>query len=204
MSNRSSGRRRRGGRSNSNRGPNDGNRQNHRNAGNAHQLLDKYKNMARDAHQQGDRVMNEYYLQFADHYFRVMAEVNERKEEQKQAKAKQQDKHDKQGQGKPDTSDKQDKKNGAARKGKDAGSDDGQQKDDQDEAKKSPPKRAASKKADKAEKNGEELKISADVLPDAMPAAATGKEMNGKSQDKKPASRPRRKPSDGDGAAAEA
>lgn len=83
MSNRNSGRRRsRGGRS-SNRGPSDGNRLDNRARGNANQLCEKYKSMARDAHQQGDRVMNEYYLQFADHYFRVLTETNLRKEEQK-------------------------------------------------------------------------------------------------------------------------
>src|SRR3546814_5459206 len=36
------------------------------------QLLEKYKNLARDAQTQGDRVNTEYYLQFADHYFRVL------------------------------------------------------------------------------------------------------------------------------------
>ena len=82
MNNRSSGRRRGRSSRTPNRGPNDGNRQNSRNPGNAHQLCEKYKNMARDAHQQGDRVMNEYYLQFADHYFRILAEANNRKEEQ--------------------------------------------------------------------------------------------------------------------------
>ena len=83
MNNRSSGRRRgRGGRANANRGPADGNRVDNRARGNANQLLEKYKGLARDAHQQGDRVMNEYYLQFADHYFRILAEANQRKEDQ--------------------------------------------------------------------------------------------------------------------------
>ncbi len=51
--------------------------------GNAPQLLEKYKNMARDAQTQGDRVMTEYYLQFADHYFRIVAESKARFEEQR-------------------------------------------------------------------------------------------------------------------------
>lgn len=85
MNNRNTGRRRsRGGRTNTNRGPNDGNRLDSRARGNAHQLNEKYKGMARDAHQQGDRVMNEYYLQFADHYFRVLTETNQRKDEERQ------------------------------------------------------------------------------------------------------------------------
>ena len=51
--------------------------------GNAPQMLEKYKNMARDAQMQGDRVMTEYYLQFADHYFRIVAESRARFEEQR-------------------------------------------------------------------------------------------------------------------------
>jgi hypothetical protein len=49
--------------------------------GNAPQMLEKYKNLARDAQQQGDRVMTEYYLQFSDHYFRIVAESRARFEE---------------------------------------------------------------------------------------------------------------------------
>ena len=43
--------------------------------GNPKQLLEKYKNQAREATQAGDRVMTEYYLQFADHYQRVINEM---------------------------------------------------------------------------------------------------------------------------------
>lgn len=42
--------------------------------GNAPQLLDKYRKLAQDASLNGDRVQAEYYLQFADHYFRVVAD----------------------------------------------------------------------------------------------------------------------------------
>jgi len=38
--------------------------------------------MARDAQLAGDRVQTEYYLQFADHYFRVLGENRSRFEEQ--------------------------------------------------------------------------------------------------------------------------
>lgn len=62
--------------------PNQGNRIDSRARGNAAQLLEKYKNLARDAQMQGDRVNTEYYLQFADHYFRVLAETRSRFEEQ--------------------------------------------------------------------------------------------------------------------------
>lgn len=59
-----------------------GNRIDSRARGNASQLYEKYKNMASDAQRQGDRVTTEYYLQFADHYFRVMADQRGRYEEQ--------------------------------------------------------------------------------------------------------------------------
>lgn len=58
-----------------------GNRIDNRARGNAPQLLEKYKTLARDAQQAGDRVLTEYYLQFADHYFRVLSESRARYEE---------------------------------------------------------------------------------------------------------------------------
>ncbi|WP_150292168.1 DUF4167 domain-containing protein [Sphingobium estronivorans] len=90
INNRQAGRRNRGrnnnGRPNGgNRGGGDnGNRIDNRARGNAAQLLEKYKNMARDAQMAGDRVNAEYYLQFADHYFRVLADNRARQEEQQQ------------------------------------------------------------------------------------------------------------------------
>lgn len=61
-----------------------GNRIDNRARGNANQLYEKYKTLARDSQMQGDRVNTEYYLQFADHYFRVLAETRSRFEEQNQ------------------------------------------------------------------------------------------------------------------------
>lgn len=49
--------------------------------GNAPQMLEKYRKLAQDAHLNGDRVQAEYYLQFADHYFRVIADTRLRQEE---------------------------------------------------------------------------------------------------------------------------
>ncbi len=60
-----------------------GNARDNRQRGNAAQLLEKYKNMARDAQLAGDRVQTEYFLQFADHYFRVLSESRVRFEEQR-------------------------------------------------------------------------------------------------------------------------
>ncbi len=86
MQNRQSGRRRRGGSNNPRpmgMAANQGNasRQEGRVRGNASQLLEKYKVMARDAHQAGDRVAAEYYLQHADHYFRVLNDSRIRQDE---------------------------------------------------------------------------------------------------------------------------
>ena len=83
---------RRRGRSNNNQRPqsgnsggarnqDNGNRIDNRSRGNAAQLLEKYKTLARDAQQSGDRVLTEYYLQFSDHYFRVLADTRARYEE---------------------------------------------------------------------------------------------------------------------------
>jgi hypothetical protein len=62
-------------------GGNQGNRIDSRARGNAPQMLEKYKKLAHDASLNGDRVQTEYYLQFADHYFRVIADMRAQKEE---------------------------------------------------------------------------------------------------------------------------
>ncbi len=92
MNNRQGGGRRRGRNNNNGGGPrpqgggrggDSGNRIDSRARGNAAQLLEKYRNMARDAQLSGDRVMTEYHLQFADHYFRVLSDTRARQEEQR-------------------------------------------------------------------------------------------------------------------------
>lgn len=91
INNRQAGRRRgRGGNNNNNNPrqgggggrPDNGNRIDSRARGNANQLYEKYKNLASDAQRQGDRVNTEYYLQFADHYFRVLSDQRGRFEDQ--------------------------------------------------------------------------------------------------------------------------
>ena len=64
----------------------DGNRQDNRQRGNAAQLLEKYKALARDSQLAGDRVQTEYYLQFAEHYFRALGESRARFDEQRRAR----------------------------------------------------------------------------------------------------------------------
>lgn len=57
------------------------NRIDNRARGNAAQMLEKFKKLAQDAQLNGDRVQAEYYHQFADHYFRVLADFRSRQEE---------------------------------------------------------------------------------------------------------------------------
>ncbi len=49
--------------------------------GNAPQMLEKYRKMAHEASLNDDRVQTEYYLQFADHYFRVIADSRAQKDD---------------------------------------------------------------------------------------------------------------------------
>lgn len=83
--NRGNNNRRRGRGNNNNRqgGGQQTNRIDSRARGNAPQMLEKYRKLAHDAHLNGDRVQSEYYLQFADHYFRVIADTRLRQEEQR-------------------------------------------------------------------------------------------------------------------------
>lgn len=75
--------RRRGRGNNRTQGGSQLNRIDSRARGNAPQLLEKYKKMAHDSSLNGDRVQAEYYLQFADHYFRVIADGRARQDEQR-------------------------------------------------------------------------------------------------------------------------
>jgi hypothetical protein len=115
INNRQGGRRRgRGGQRGQNLGgqPGGGNRQDNRQRGNAAQLLEKYKSMARDAQLSGDRVQTEYYLQFADHYFRVLSESRARFEDQRRQRG-------------DDDSDEDEGEDELIEAGEESGSDDG-------------------------------------------------------------------------------
>ncbi len=79
--NRNNNNRRRGRGNNRQQGGGNQNRVDSRARGNAPQMLDKYKKLAQDAAHNGDRVQAEYYLQFADHYFRVLADNKLRQDE---------------------------------------------------------------------------------------------------------------------------
>ncbi|MEE4453913.1 DUF4167 domain-containing protein [Novosphingobium resinovorum] len=85
--------RRRGRGNNRQQGGQQTNRIDSRARGNAPQLLEKYRKLAHDAHLNGDRVTEEYYLQFADHYFRVIADQKQRQEESRQPNQPRRDDH---------------------------------------------------------------------------------------------------------------
>ena len=84
MNNNRNNNRRRGRGNNRQQGGQQLNRIDSRARGNAPQLLEKYRKLAHDAHLNGDRVTEEYNLQFADHYFRVIADQRLRQEENRQ------------------------------------------------------------------------------------------------------------------------
>tara|TARA_B100000029_G_scaffold476632_1_gene520909 strand:+ start:6799 stop:7176 length:378 start_codon:yes stop_codon:yes gene_type:complete len=48
-----------------------------KNPQNLERLVEKYKNLAKEALSSGDEVLNQNYLQHSDHFFRVLSEVNE-------------------------------------------------------------------------------------------------------------------------------
>ncbi len=114
-------RRRRGGNNNGPRpqqmggGNNYGNRLDNRQRGNASQLLEKYRALARDAQQAGDRVTAEYYLQYADHYYRVLGDYRDKQPEQNRQRYDEDN-------------------SGYAANGDDSEGDDGDQDDDRSEA----------------------------------------------------------------------
>ncbi|HJQ18351.1 MAG TPA: DUF4167 domain-containing protein [Allosphingosinicella sp.] len=170
INNRQNGRRRgRGGGPRSPNVPNAGNRQDNRQRGNAAQLHEKYKALARDAQLSGDRVQTEYYLQFADHYFRVLNEGRARFEEQRRQR-------DDYGQ---DGNDDQDEAAMAA-----DGDDQGDQGDDGDRdyrngSDRHRPRFAAREIEQRAEDPPEpanEERISLDVLPPAIASDGAGEQ----------------------------
>ena len=204
---------RRRGRGNRNQGgANSANRIDSRARGNAPQLLDKYKKLAQDAQHNGDRVQAEYYLQFADHYFRVIADNKARQDE---AKAKRQDDREQNQSDDDDSDDTDDRRSNRRLRGRRDDQDEGGRKDKGDRGDKAakrsrkkdgdegefepdenpftrrdddaPKKRRAPRKAKATEEGnaGAEGEIDAAVLPPSISASEDAAE--------KPAPRRRRK-----------
>lgn len=106
-------RRGRGNRNQSGGSPNQMNRIDSRSRGNAAQLLDKYKKLAQDAQHNGDRVQAEYYLQFADHYSRV---ISDNKARQDEARAKRSEEREPAGEASNDENEGGDDRNARGRR----------------------------------------------------------------------------------------
>lgn len=51
--------------------------------GNAFQVFEKYQALARDAQASGDRIAAENYLQHAEHYYRIICQINEQEARQR-------------------------------------------------------------------------------------------------------------------------
>lgn len=50
---------------------------NSKNPQNLERLMEKYRNLAKEALSAGDEVLNQNYLQHSDHFSRILSEVNE-------------------------------------------------------------------------------------------------------------------------------
>ena len=49
-----------------------------KNPHNLERVIEKYKNLAKEALGVGDKVLHENYLQHSDHYSRILSEVNQK------------------------------------------------------------------------------------------------------------------------------
>ncbi|GHA40369.1 hypothetical protein GCM10008927_00620 [Amylibacter ulvae] len=58
--------------------------------GTPQQIIEKYQTLARDAQLSGDRIAHESFLQFSEHYLRMLNEAQREIEERKEAQQKQQ------------------------------------------------------------------------------------------------------------------
>ena len=194
---RQGGRRRgRGGQRGQNLGGQPGNRQDNRQRGNAAQLLEKYKNMARDAQLAGDRVQTEYYLQYADHYFRVLSESRARFEDQRRQRDDEADDHEGDEELVEAGSDEasEDREPRRERFNRDRDRDRGRDRD-RDRPRRFEREERASEESDEggrsARMNGRDDSLPLDVLPPAIGAdAPTSLESV---EDEEPAPRPRRR-----------
>lgn len=168
-------------------GAGSGNRQDNRQRGNAAQLLEKYKGLARDAQMQGDRVQSEYYLQFADHYFRILNESRARFEETRRQRGDNADEGDED----EDQDEMEAAREDRGRSHRDDDRSRGHREDgDAEDSSNREPRRASNgedrprrsrarrEEADREGKDddGSHERIAADILPPAISAAPSGEE----------------------------
>ena len=170
-----------------------GNARDNRQRGNAAQLLEKYKSLARDAQLAGDRVQTEYYLQYADHYFRVLEDSRSRFDEQQTQRRPRRDDNEEEFEGDEEMSAQSDD-------GEDDGEADVQQRprrdrgrerfERQDRPREDRPREARANGARRDEESEGEERISLGVLPPAIGAS----ENEAEAEVAKPRRRAARKP----------
>jgi len=57
-----------------------------KNPHNLERLIEKYKNLAKEALSNGDKILHENYLQHSDHYSRILMEVNQKNQSSENSK----------------------------------------------------------------------------------------------------------------------
>ena len=178
-------------------GGSQGNRIDSRARGNAPQMLEKYKKLAHDASLNGDRVQTEYYLQFADHYFRVIADSKPQRDEQQQrARHNDRDRDDDAGFDEDDDRQPQrDNRNRDDRDDRDDRNDEGQRGSEgetqsaDEEAGDNPFVRESKPRRPRARKNGAESEASG--LDPAILPPSIGNDDDGAEEDERPRRKPR-------------
>ncbi len=160
------------------------NRIDNRARGNAVQMLDKYKKMAHDAQVNDDRVNAEYYLQFADHYFRVNADMQARREEQRIAREEARGNNQDRGDRNDNSDDDGDNRNKRPQRGRSHRDNQNDDASDNNPEQKKPvrarrPRKTENAKSDDAKPNGDASDIGEEangldssVLPPAISASA--------------------------------
>jgi hypothetical protein len=171
-----------------------GNRQDNRQRGNAAQLLEKYKSMARDSQLAGDRVQTEYYLQFADHYFRVLSESRARFEDQRRPRGDDNDEDD--GDEELAETAESDSSDGEDRHERHNRQDRGPRPQRRERSDQRRSARDESDEADRDNGRGARARMNGgddSLSPDVLPPSIGADEASGESSEDSPAPRPRRR-----------
>lgn len=181
---------------------NQANRIDSRARGNAPQLLEKYKKLAHEASLNDDRVQTEYYLQFADHYFRVIVDGKAQKEEaqaKRNAEREQDDSDDFEGEREERGEDDRNRKprrsrkdgNGDESSGREGQPNEGRRGSEGDDDDGENPFVAKPRKK-KARKPVNEDDSDGGIDPDMLPPSIARSDDSGGDEDEEPAPKPRR------------
>ena len=196
-----------------------GNRIDSRARGNAPQMLEKYNKLAHDSSLNGDRVQTEYYLQFADHYFRVIADQKSPRDEQQQQRARQNERERDDDSGDDEDDDRQpqhgqrggrDRYDRDDRDERDERDDEGQRGSEadhvsvEDEGSDNPFVRDSKPRRTRSRKNGAGESEASSGLDPAILPPSIGNDVDGDSEDERPRRKPRTRRASSDEEAREA